>query len=168
MTGRLYKPSPHGEGGPRQRRAGAFVSSTNAPLFLLYYHLSFIPCLPYPPLFLPPSFGRREKKGRRLAARNGTPTFGEANPASLRSSAPSRGRGANDFSGNTDSIVVFRGLGLTLPPHVPRTSPLSSSVFQAACALSAPAGHLPLEGKATIQEYPLLKRRRSRHESPEV
>ena len=50
MTGRLYKPSPHGEGGPRQRRAGAFVSSTNAPLFLLYYHLSFIPCLPYPPL----------------------------------------------------------------------------------------------------------------------
>ena len=30
-------------------------------------------------------------------------------------------------------------------------------------AQSAPAGHLPLEGKATIQEYPLLKRRRSRH-----
>ena len=30
-------------------------------------------------------------------------------------------------------------------------------------ALSAPAGHLPLEGKATIQEYPLLKRHRSRH-----
>ena len=38
-------------------------------------------------------------------------------------------------------------------------SPLSSSVFHAACALSAPAGHLPLEGKATIREYPLLKRR---------
>ena len=34
------------------------------------------------------------------------------------------------------------------PPHVPRTSPLSSSVFHTACALSAPAGHLPLEGKA--------------------
>ena len=33
MTGRLYKPSPHGEGGPRQRRSGAFVCSTNAPLF---------------------------------------------------------------------------------------------------------------------------------------
>ena len=28
-----YKPSPRGEGGPRQRRSGAFVSSTNAPLF---------------------------------------------------------------------------------------------------------------------------------------
>ena len=31
------------------------------------------------------------------AACNGTPTFAEANPASLRSSAPSKGRGANDF-----------------------------------------------------------------------
>ena len=35
-----------------------------------------------------------------------------------------------------------------LSPHVPRTSPLSSSVFHTASALSAPAGHLPLEGKA--------------------
>ena len=41
-------------------------------------------------------------------------------------------------------------------PHVPRISPLSSSVFHTACALSAPAGHLPLEGKATIRgkRYP--------------
>ena len=45
-----YQPSPHGEGGPRQRRSGAFVSTTNAPLFLSYFHLSFIPCLTYPPL----------------------------------------------------------------------------------------------------------------------
>ena len=44
--------------------------------------------------------------------------------------------------------VVIRGLGLALSPHVPRTSPLSSSVFHTACALSAPSGHLPLEGKA--------------------
>ena len=55
-------------------------------------------------------------------------------------------------------IFVIRGLRLTLFPHVPRTSPLSSSVFHAACALSAPAGHLPLEGKATIRESPLLKK----------
>ena len=34
------------------------------------------------------------------------------------------------------------------PPHMSRTSPLSSSVFHTACALSAPSGHLPLEGKA--------------------
>ena len=33
-------------------------------------------------------------------------------------------------------------------PHICRAVPLSSSVFHAACALSAPAGHLPLEGKA--------------------
>ena len=45
-------------------------------------------------------------------------------------------------------IFVIRGLRLTLFPHVPRTSPLSSSVFHTACALSAPSGHLPLEGKA--------------------
>ena len=53
-------------------------------------------------------------------------------------------------------------------PLICRAVPLFSSVFHAACALSAPAGHLPLEGKAAIREYPLLKRRRSRHESPEV
>ena len=39
-----------------------------------------------------------------------------------------------------------------------RAVPLSSSVFHTACALSAPAGHLPLEGKATIRESPLLKK----------
>ena len=41
---------------------------------------------------------------------------------------------------------------------MPRTSPLSSAVFHAACALSAPSGHLPLEGKAAIRESPLLKK----------
>ncbi len=47
-------------------------------------------------------------------------------------------------------IFVIRGEGLTLSPHVPRTSPLSSSVFHTAPALSAPSGHLPLEGKAVF------------------
>ena len=32
--------------------------------------------------------------------------------------------------------------------HVPRISPFSSFIFHTACALSAPSGHLPLEGKA--------------------
>ena len=45
-------------------------------------------------------------------------------------------------------IFVIRSQELTLSPHVPHTSPLSSSVFHTACALSAPSGHLPLEGKA--------------------
>ncbi len=39
-------------------------------------------------------------------------------------------------------------------------SPILPSVFHTMSALSAPAGHLPLEGKATIRESPLLKRRR--------
>ena len=42
--------------------------------------------------------------------------------------------------------------------HICRAVPLSSSVFHTACALSAPAGHLPLEGKAAIRESPLLKK----------
>ena len=33
-------------------------------------------------------------------------------------------------------------------PICAATSPLSTSVFHTACALSAPSGHLPLEGKA--------------------
>ena len=58
------------------------------------------------------------------------------------------------------------------PPHMPRTSPLSSSLFHTASALSAPSGHLPLEGKAgdtrktcdqqTFGHRPIYSRR-SRH-----
>ena len=66
-----YKPSPHGEGGPRQRRSTAFVCSTNAPRFPLY----------------------------------------------------------------------------------------SPSIFHTIVTLSAPAGHLPLEGKATMRDHHPLKRR---------
>jgi len=40
--------------------------------------------------------------------------------------------------------------------------PVLPAVFHAIVTLSAPAGHLPLEGKAAIREYHLLKRRRSR------
>ena len=53
-------------------------------------------------------------------------------------------------------IFVIRGQGLTLSPHVPRTSPHFSSVFHTACALSAPTGHLPLEGKAAIRVKPAI------------
>ncbi len=70
---------------------------------------------------------------------------------------PFQRKGRECFLGNTDYIVVIRSQGLTLP-HICRAVPLSSSVFHAACALSAPAGHLPLEGKAAIRESPLLKK----------
>ena len=39
--------------------------------------------------------------------------------------------------------------------------PILSSVFHAIVTLSAPTGHLPLEGKAAIREYHLLNRRHS-------
>ena len=49
-------------------------------------------------------------------------------------------------------------------PHMCRAVPLSSSVFHTACALSAPSGHLPLEGKADDTRIPSSKKRqRSRH-----
>ena len=35
---------------------------------------------------------------------------------------------------------------------------LFPTLFHTACALSAPSGHLPRVGKATIREYPLLKK----------
>ena len=41
-------------------------------------------------------------------------------------------------------------------------SPILPSVFHTIVTLSAPAGHLLLEGKAVIREYHLLNRRRSR------
>ena len=37
-------------------------------------------------------------------------------------------------------------------------SPILPTVFHAIVTLSAPAGHLSLEGKAAIREYPLLKK----------
>ena len=43
-------------------------------------------------------------------------------------------------------------------PHICRAVPLSSSVFHTACALSAPAGHLPLEGKADDTRIPSSKK----------
>ena len=45
---------------------------------------------------LPPSFGRRCPEGAEVGSRSAIFTCGDANPASLRSSAPSRGRGEND------------------------------------------------------------------------
>ena len=51
--------------------------------------------------------------------------------------------------------VVIRGLGLALPTHMPRTSPLSSAVFHTACALSAPYG-APSHRETLIQSQSQL------------
>ena len=47
-----------------------------------------------------------------------------------------------------DLAAEKREKGFTLSLRVPRASPISSAVFHAVSALSAPTGHLPLEGKA--------------------
>ena len=86
--------------------------------------------------------------GQRIQQRRRKYTYDDTrSPASLVCPFQRKGR----------EIFVTRGQGLTLPPHMCRAVPLFSSVFHAA-ALSAPAGHLPLEGKATIRESPLLKK----------
>ena len=38
------------------------------------------------------------------------------------------------------------------PPHMPRTSPLSSSLFHTAGVLSAPSGHLPRKEGCRYEE----------------
>ena len=43
---------------------------------------------------------------------------------------------------------------------------LFPALFHAACALSAPSGHLPLKGKADDTRIPSSNMQRSRHESP--
>ena len=52
------------------------------------------------------------------------------------------------ISSDCEKSLAFEAQGLTLSPHVPRTSTLSSSVFHAASALFAPTGHLPHAEKA--------------------
>ena len=62
-------------------------------------------------------------------------------------------------------IFVIRSQEFSLSPHVPRTSLHASSVVHTASALSAPTGHLPLEGKAKAVRCfaPSIKYWQSRH-----
>ena len=62
-------------------------------------------------------------------------------------------------------IFVIRGEGLTLSPHVPRASPLSSSVFHTAPLYPPLRGTFPAR-KAAIREYHHLTGQRSRHRNP--
>ena len=48
--------------------------------------------------------------------------------------------------------------GTRASPHMCRAVPLFSAVFHPACALSAPSGYLPLEGKAAMRGKPASKR----------
>ena len=120
------------------------------------------------PLFsLLPSFGRRCPEGAEVGSRSNIFTRGNANPASLHSSAPSRGRGRRvilDRASPFIKIYAERCSG-TLINDVLET--LFPALFHAACTLSAPSGHLPLKGKADDTRIPSSNMQRSRHESPE-
>ena len=50
-----------------------------------------------------------------------------------------------------DLAAEKREKGLTLSLRVLYASPISSSVFHTVSTLSAPTGHLPLEGKAVCR-----------------
>ena len=61
--------------------------------------------------------------------------------------------------GNRDSGAQVLSQAAQMRLSFPCTTP---SIFHTIVTLSAPAGHLPLEGKAAIREYHPLNRRRSR------
>ena len=110
------------------------------------------------PFGAPPSKGRREHpreplplEGAAERSEAGLASFFAAKPPPLY--LPHWGRGTAQ---RRSGALVY---------HLLETIPLA--LFHTASTLSAPSGHLPLEGKAVCRGYPLLKRRRSRHLNPE-
>ena len=61
------------------------------------------------------------------------------------------------FKGTLIQSLSFAVRDSHFPPHMPHTSPLFSSLFHTASALSAPSGHLPLEGKADDTEIQFFR-----------
>ena len=71
--------------------------------------------------------------------------------------APSSGRGANDFLGNTDYIVVIRGQGLAFLPHVPRCSAFLICLSYRLCPIR-PCGAPSPRGKGCDTRIPSSKK----------
>ena len=95
--------------------------------------------------FLPPSFGRRCPEGAEVGSRSGISLTGMPPPPRFaRLPLPEEGA-RMIFKETLIQSLSFAVKNSRL--HICRAVPLSSSVFHAACALSAPAGHLPLEGQ---------------------
>ena len=134
-----------------------------AKTFFHLHHLSFIPlCAPTSALRAPPSKGRRDRytqnaphsspflwKGLSSEARRGwlPPYVGNAFPP-YRYPHHFRTSPFIKINAERRSGALINDVLETLFP----------ALFHAACALSAPSGHLPLEGKAAIREYHLLKK----------
>ena len=137
--------------------------SVSLEKWIASHHLSLRSAPLTSALRAPPSKGRRDRytqnaphsrpflwKGLSGAARRGwlPPVCWKCvSPVSLLFpplSLPHRGRGTAERRSGT---FINRRLETLLP-----------ALFHTACALSAPSGHLPLEGKATIRKYHLLKK----------
>ena len=103
--------------------------------------------------------------GADLSSAFGAPLLQGATQQSCKNTDPSQGLLPPYRHFKREIFVILEGL--TLSPHMPCTSLLFSSVFHTASALSAPSGHLPLEGKADDTGIPSSKMRRSRHLNPE-
>ena len=114
--------------------------------FLSFHHVEGCPCgVVYPPPSARPFFkGLHNSHVKTLTLRK---VFFPISSFQARNLCHSRFR-ASRFPSGAAHFSVF------------------SSVFPAASALSAPSGHLPLEGKADDTGIPSSKMRRSRHLNP--
>ena len=145
MTGRLYKPSPHGEGGPRQRRSAAFVSSTNAPPLFPSFLWKEVPrrgggwpretVLPHSGKPTPPRFARLPlpEEGARMIFKE---TRIKSLSFAVRDSRPHICRARLRF------------------PHLSFMPPVPYPPLR---------GTFPSRGRLMAREYHPLKRRQSRH-----
>ena len=105
--------------------------------------------------------------GADLSSAFGAPLLQGATQQSCKNTDPSQGLLPHIVISSEARNLCYSRSGTHAFPQVPRTSPFFSSVFHTASALSAPSGHLPLEGKADDTGIPSSKMRRSHHLNPE-
>ena len=115
---------------------------------------------------LPPSFGRRCPEGAEVGSRSIFSHAGMLTPPRF-ARLPLPEEGARMILNRASPFIKIDAerRSDTLINDVLET--LFPALFHAACALSAPSGHLPLKGKADDTRIPSSNMQRSRHESPE-
>ena len=165
------------DGGPRQRWIGCFRKQlTCAKTFFHLHHLSLRSAPPTSALRAPPSKGRMDRytqnaphsrpflwKGLSSEARRGwLPPYVEKCVSPVSLSPPLSGIALYKNRRKAPHLLAFpigeggprqRWIGCFRMQHkCAALSPVLPSIFHTIVTLSAPAGHLPLEGKATIRE----------------
>ena len=108
--------------------------------------------------FLPPSFGRRCPEGAEVGRVKRYFHIRGSQPRLASLVCPFQRKGRECFFKETRIQSLPFAVRDSRFPLICRAVPLSSSVFHTACALSAPAGHLPLEGKADDTGIPSSKK----------